>query len=63
MSARKRIANKVPSYKLPKTLENQEDQDLKSVKANLLKELEQSKEKLQDWYDKELDKNLKNIKV
>ncbi|MCD6010172.1 MAG: hypothetical protein K0Q79_34 [Flavipsychrobacter sp.] len=33
--------------------------DLKKAKAQLLKELEESEKNKKDWYDKELDKNLK----
>lgn len=35
-----------------------EDNDLKQVKARLLKELEEKEQEKKEWYDKELEKNL-----
>lgn len=35
-----------------------EEQDLKKVKKQLLKELEEKEKNSKEWFDKELDKNL-----
>ena len=59
MSVRKRIVRKLPEFRLPLHKNDQEEQDLKKVKAQMLKELDDNKKKLNEWYDKELDKNLK----
>ena len=61
MATRKRIANKVPSYKLPKKQGEQEEQDLKKVRAAMLKELEDNKQKIREWYDSELEKQMKKV--
>jgi hypothetical protein len=39
-----------------------EQEDLKKVKEQLLKELAEKETDNKEWFDKELDKNLKNIK-
>lgn len=39
----------------------QEETDLKKVKAQLLKELEEKEKNDKEWYDKEMDKNLKKL--
>jgi len=59
MSTRKRIASKVPLYKLPKKEEELEEMDLKKVRAAMLKELDENRKKLNEWYDTEMYKNLK----
>jgi hypothetical protein len=38
---------------------NQEENDLKKAKAKILKELQEQEKNKKDWFDKELDKNLK----
>ncbi|MBA3828644.1 MAG: hypothetical protein H0X33_06885 [Taibaiella sp.] len=62
MAARKRIAKKLPEFRLTKEHNEPEETDLKKVKAELLKEIEENEKNSQDWYDKELDKNLKQQK-
>jgi hypothetical protein len=57
MAERKRILKKRPHFRLPK--EQQEEDDLKKVKAQTLKALEESELQKKEWYDKELEKNLK----
>ncbi len=52
---------KLPAFKLTR-LPEEEENDLKKVKEATIKELEANKAKEQEWFDKELDKNLKNIK-
>lgn len=39
--------------------EEADKNDLKKAKAQLLKELAESEKNKKEWYDKELDKNLK----
>ena len=39
--------------------EETEKNDLKKAKAEMLKELEEREQNKKDWYDRELDKNLK----
>ena len=60
MAARKRILKKRPEFRLMKEQNEQEEQDLKAIKAQTLKELEADEKNKKDWYDTELDKNLKN---
>ena len=60
MAARKRILKKRPEFRLMKERNEQEEQDLKAIKAQTLKELEADEKNKKDWYDTELDKNLKN---
>ncbi len=36
-----------------------ENEDLKKVKAQILKELEEKEQNNKEWYDKEMEKNLK----
>jgi hypothetical protein len=64
MGTRKRIPadKKFAAFKASKPEQNQEENDLKKVKAQIIKELEEKQEKTEEWFDKELDKNLKNIK-
>jgi hypothetical protein len=57
MAVRKRKIK--PAFKL--AIEKQEpEEDLKAVKARLIKELEEKEEDKRKWLDIELDKNLKN---
>ncbi len=56
MAARKRILKKRPEFRLMKDQQEQEEADLKKVKAQTLKDLEVNDK---EWFDKELDKNLK----
>lgn len=39
-----------------------EKEDLKKVKEQILKELAEKEKDSKEWFDKELDKNMKNIK-
>ena len=59
MAARKRIVKKLPDFRTPKEEKRIEEEDLKKVKEQTLKELEENEKNKNDWYDKELDKNLK----
>ncbi len=56
MAPRKRILKKRPEFRLMKDQQEQEENDLKKVKAQTLKDLEANEK---EWFDKELDKNLK----
>ena len=58
MAARKRIVKTVPDFRVTKVQEDEEN-DLKKAKAKALKELEDNKKNEKEWYDKEMDKNLK----
>jgi len=60
MAARKRILKKRPEFRLMKERNEQEEEDLKATKAKVLKELEADEKNKKDWYDTELDKNMKN---
>ncbi len=62
MSTRKRIVKNLPDFRLPKEKKETEEQDLKKVKAQLLKDLEANEENKKEWYDTEMEKNLKNAK-
>jgi len=59
---RKPAEKKFPAFNLAKPVEQDEENDLKKVKAQILKELEENEGKEKEWFDKELEKNLKNIK-
>ena len=56
MAARKRIVKKLPEFRLREDHQEQEENDLKKVKAQTLKDLEMNDK---EWFDKELEKNLK----
>ena len=56
---RKEVVKKLPAFKMTRL--QQEEEDLKKVKAQVIKELEESKENAKEWLDKELDKNLKKL--
>jgi hypothetical protein len=64
MSTRKRkpTEKKLPAFRSVTVNEEQGETDLKKVKAAVIKELEENKAKEKEWYDTEMDKNLKNIK-
>ncbi|MCW3120879.1 MAG: hypothetical protein JWQ38_371 [Flavipsychrobacter sp.] len=59
MAERKRhvAGKKMPAFKM--TRQEEEEQDLKKVKEEAIKALEEDQANKKDWYDKELDKNLK----
>ncbi len=59
---RKPTDKKRPAFKAERTPGEQEENDLKKVKEQIKKDLEENQANDKDWYDKELDKNLKNIK-
>ncbi len=59
MAARKRILKKRPDFRLGKDQQEPEENDLKKVKAQALKDLEADEKNKKEWYDTELDKNLK----
>ncbi len=59
---RKPADKKFAAFKTGKPAQEQEENDLKKVKAQIIKELEENQANKEEWYDKELDKNLKNIK-
>ena len=59
MATRKRIIKNIPDYRLPREKKEEEETDLKKVKAQMLKDLEADEKNKNDWYDKELEKNLK----
>lgn len=59
MAARKRIVKKLPDFRLMDEQKEPEENDLKKVKAQTLKDLEEDQANKKEWYDNELDKNLK----
>jgi hypothetical protein len=63
MAARKRkeVTKKLPAFKLTRIQEDEEN-DLKKVKAKVIKELEEKRKNAKEWYDNELDNNLKKQK-
>jgi len=60
MAARKRIVKKLPEFRLRRDKKAPEEEDLKKVKAQVLKDLEANEKDQKEWLDSELDKNLKN---
>ena len=64
MATRKRkpADKKMPAFKLTPVREDQEENDLKKIKARTIKDLEENQAKEKEWFDNELDKNLKNTK-
>ena len=64
MATRKRkpTDKKLPAFRAVEREKEQEENDLKKVKAQIAKELEEDTAKKEEWYDKEFEKNLKNIK-
>jgi hypothetical protein len=59
MSARKRIVKKLPEFRMPREKQEEPEEDLKVAKARMLKEIEANEKNKKDWFDKELDKNMK----
>ena len=55
---RKLVEKKLPAFRTTHTPPD-EEQDLKKVKAKLMKELEEKEKNGQEWLDKEMEKNLK----
>ncbi len=64
MATRKRkpLDKKMPTFRVTRNEDIKEEQDLQKVKAEVLKSLEQKQANDKEWYDKEYEKNLKNIK-
>ncbi|MES2704605.1 MAG: hypothetical protein V4649_18335 [Bacteroidota bacterium] len=58
MRPRKNTKGKVAGAKFEIT-EAQEGNDLKAAKAETLKQLEEAEKNKQEWYDKEMEKNMK----
>ena len=58
MRTRKPLQGKVTGIKFTLNKEKEED-DLKKVKEQLLKELEEREKADKEWYDKKMDENLK----
>lgn len=58
MRKRKLTKGKVAGAKFT-IKEEKEENDLKKVKGQTLKELEEKNKDDKDWYDQEMDKNLK----
>ncbi len=61
MKKRKPTNGKVLGVKFTVNKEN-DDNDLKAAKARALKELEEKEKNSKEWYDKEIEKNLKSQK-
>ncbi len=59
MSARKRIVKKLPEFRMPREQKEEPEEDLKVAKARMLKEIEANEKDKKEWFDKELDKNMK----
>ena len=57
---RKPVTGKMPTFKL--TPMQNEEEDLKKVKEQAIRDLEETQKKKEEWLDNELEKNLKNIK-
>jgi hypothetical protein len=65
MAARQRkpTHKHMPPFRSERVEDNTEENDLKKVKENILRQLnEDTTANDKEWYDKELEKNLKNIK-
>jgi hypothetical protein len=62
MRKRKPVDKKMPAFRVTRVEGDQEETDLKKVKAQIMKELEDNSANDKDWFDKEYEKNLKNIK-
>lgn len=58
MRTRKPTKGRVAGAKFGLSGENEEN-DLKKAKAKILKELEEKEKNNKEWYDKEVEKNLK----
>jgi len=59
MRKRKPTNGRVTGVKFP--LQEKEKSDLKKIKVQILKELEEGELSKQQWYDQEMDKNLKKL--
>jgi hypothetical protein len=57
MRTRKPTNGKVPGIKFNLDT-HKEEEDLKKVKAQMLKELAEKEKNAKDWYDTEMEKNL-----
>jgi hypothetical protein len=62
MRKRKPADKKFAAFKTTEAPQTNENADLKEVKAQIIQELEEKTEGDKEWFDKELEKNLKNIK-
>lgn len=58
MKTRKPTNGKVLGVKFTLNKDN-DDNDLKKAKAKALKELEEKEKNTKEWYDKEIEKNMK----
>jgi len=60
MAARqkKEMTRKVPAFKHTE-VKVQPEEDLKKIKAQVIKDLKETEQSKKEWYDNELDKNLK----
>lgn len=58
MRQRKPTKGRVPGAKFTLSKEN-DDNDLKKAKEQILKELKEKEENSKEWYDKEVAKNMK----
>jgi hypothetical protein len=63
MAIRKRKISekKRPAFRQP-VVQPDDENDLKKAKERIMKELEESEQNQKEWYDNELDKNLKQQK-
>ncbi len=59
MATRKRIVKKVPDFRVTRVEKDPEEDDLKKVKARIIKELEETQKSKNEWLDNEMEKNLK----
>lgn len=64
MATRKRkpLDKKMPTFRITRNEDKNDENDLQKVKAQVLKELEEKQANDKEWYDKEYEKNLKNTK-
>jgi hypothetical protein len=64
MAARQRkpTDKKMPAFRSERVGDSNEENDLKKVKEQILRQIQEDTSDNKEWYDKELDKNLKNIK-
>ncbi len=60
MRAKKPTNGRIPGVKFTLNKETEEN-DLKKNKEKILKELEEQEKNNKDWYDKEIDKNMKKL--
>ena len=62
MRKRKVAERKFAAFKTEAPLGSLEENDLKKVKDQIIKELAESESKKNEWYDQEFEKNLKSVK-